>query len=552
MLILRKSLRFIRCCEIWSNNQLGGFDTANFSRFLFLTIGILIASSWVQSAKGSNYLDVWEVSSLLWTMLFGAFFIAFRRSRESDLIEGIFKTIFIAILLCIGYLVYAKIDNLMKGNPLGELTQIALTIAPVLSIVAFTLFDYYDWKTAQVQKSKYMFWIVDAPFLVSTLIFTIYYWCLIFKLDLFNVMMASSKISVYSPSTPTELEHFNSFKSLNNFFGGATSLQLISNNIIFAILDCDAIRAINNKYNHGDNYRMFSSFCEVQPDRKKRLATSLIENISSKYASSSSDKGKISILDIGASDGELTFDLDREISERISNNTLPNTAFGRYGYKIHAIEPDWKAFLKLYKSAKNKEDSFVITHKSFEDFFEKAKSNSESKKFDIIIATHVLYHFSVNQWPQIIENCLGLLKRDGILVVTLDSNKSPIYQKKDEVLKLAQGNSVDFYGEYCFSEELQKVLNETNRLNNTSTFSCKSKLDFSTQPPSNSSQGAPTNTPTTSLDENRLIKCLSFLYRVDIQILPAIDELSRIFSASLNNKYQIDWEETIFIIKKPV
>lgn len=83
--------------------------------------------------------------------------------------------------------------------------------------------------------------------------------------------------------------------------------------------------------------------------------------------------------------------------------------------------------------------------------------NLNKDEFDLITLSHVLYYIPKNQWSDIIDKCFDALKKDGILVVTLNDEG-----EKQAFLKHFGGDAFEFRS---FSEQYQKILDKKATVN---------------------------------------------------------------------------------------
>jgi SAM-dependent methyltransferase len=266
--------------------------------------------------------------------------------------------------------------------------------------------------------------------------------------------------------------------------------------------------------NFGDNYIKFINFCNIQPNRNSRLATSIIDRIDL-----ADDRKSISVLDIGSSDGKIIPYLVDEILKK--NNDL--------NIKIVAIEPDNHPFQVLEKLTFSDRVNFNARQLCFENFSKSAKLNGE--KFDLIIGTHVFYHF--NDWHEVVNDIMYLLNPNGRAIITIDSIDSPIYQNRSAILEsLDKNNNIELYGKYAFAEDLEDLFknlyfSKTEILSNLA-IELSSNIQYC-----------------------KLIDSISFLHRININSITEREKIRSLFSEYNNDMTcNITWKEFIFTIDK--
>lgn len=263
---------------------------------------------------------------------------------------------------------------------------------------------------------------------------------------------------------------------------------------------------ISSNFNFADNYHKFSTFCKVQPDRDNRLAQNIFDL--------TNNKKSLSILDIGSSDG------------RIIPHLIKKTSVKSIECSILAIEPDAIAFDELFLLTKDKRIKAIPME--YEIFYTEVK-----EKFDLILATHVFYHF--DNPGSIINSIFSLLSHDGQAILTIDSNDSPIYQRRGSILKkISNITSVDFYGKYYFGEDLSDTIKSLKF--NVKEVNLISNLNISITP---------------NIEECKLAEVISFLHRFDIVSISEKLCIRDLFSDFIReNTYKIPWKETMFVISK--
>jgi SAM-dependent methyltransferase len=186
-----------------------------------------------------------------------------------------------------------------------------------------------------------------------------------------------------------------------------------------------------------DNYSKFLNFCKSQNSREQRLSRALLKEV----VPSNNDES-IKILDIGSSDGRMIPYLLTEIS----------TKFKGINVDLLALEPDSIPFKKLFEVSLAY--GFKTIRTDLETFL-----TQQPETFDLIIGTHVLYHFE--NWENSVENIKNLLNRNGQIIFVIDSDESPIYELRESVLEVVGlSQSVQSYGNYRFAKDFRNMLIE--------------------------------------------------------------------------------------------
>jgi hypothetical protein len=482
----------------------------------FLAIILVFSISFY---KKTYYVVSWETASLIWTFLNGLAYYFFTPDSDNTKDSLFIVRLSPVIFLVTGWLIFLRITN---SSPQG-LLKYALIFFPLVSIVLFAGLDFlfaskYGHKD-QLRKyiSRQLLILVDIPFAFTIALFTAYY--------LWMNMIICSKIH------PSWQE-----KELDAFFNGATSLQLISANILFIAIDCGMISFFTKDYveydlkrktNLGDNYSKFTKFCDFQPNRTLRIADAIISQMIIEK-----DLTFISILDIGSSDGELIKQVVEKISEKYTDLKI----------ELFALEPDSIPFQKLNNiTFKNSQVEFRPLQLSFDDFIN--SSILTNRQYSFVLGTHILYHFNFDDWNTIIRSIVNLLSLNGKAILTIDSDDSPIYEKKgsiDDAIKnknifgfdKEKSTKTNNYGGYHFANELEVILKEFNY----TSLSLDSRLEI---------------TRNTNRTDSNLVNAISFLHRISVISKEAQTRIENLFEYSLSeNKYVIPWKEVIFRIEK--
>jgi 2-polyprenyl-3-methyl-5-hydroxy-6-metoxy-1,4-benzoquinol methylase len=254
----------------------------------------------------------------------------------------------------------------------------------------------------------------------------------------------------------------------------------------------------------GDNHNRFMDFCNVQPNRNKRLGRIITDIILG-------DKKKnVRILDVGSSDGALLYDI-------YTNLTSENINF-----EMIATEPDPYAFVQLTQNMTL--TGIRLVNESVENVL------TSNDTFDYILCTHVLYH--IGDLVTTIQRLKEKLIANGKLVIIIDSFNSPIYKLSEKLLvKISEHKTVRFYGKLISSAQIIKVLQSQ-----AITFEIHPLLSY-----------------LEIKSVTVLIDVLQFILRLDRTVLSKKSKIiASIFSKYYNvsrKLYKLAWLEDMIIIK---
>jgi hypothetical protein len=171
----------------------------------------------VQFIKQDSYISAWETASLAWALVSGlTYFFWPPNTKDVKSVSTAIRAAFFMIIP-VGFFLYLKISD---NN--SDFIKQCFVLAPVITLAVFSIVDAFfafrfiheDLLRGTI--SKQLFYIVDLPFLFTVVLFTIYYY--------------------YIATTMNKTPEWKS-DELNAFFNGATSLQLISANILFFLVD---------------------------------------------------------------------------------------------------------------------------------------------------------------------------------------------------------------------------------------------------------------------------------------------------------------------------
>jgi phospholipid N-methyltransferase len=234
--------------------------------------------------------------------------------------------------------------------------------------------------------------------------------------------------------------------------------------------------------------------------------------------SESINKRSTRILDVGSSDGTLIRCLVNKLVKRRCNNI-----------EATAIEPDEESFLhheEEHIKPTNAPNDYIIDWKnlSLKDYL--STKHLKIEKYDLILCSHVFYHFQPSDWNKIISTLQTKLRKYGKLIVILDAYDSPIYNFKGQIMPLFSDNNIldSFGGE--ISAELFKSFIERKGFQYR-----RSTLDSNVIVPKNSNFAS-------------LLRILTFLFRHDLFTSEKI--IQRLFEWVMTYKHKGDGEYYIF------
>lgn len=189
-------------------------------------------------------------------------------------------------------------------------------------------------------------------------------------------------------------------------------------------------------------YSEFKFFCSFYSNREKHLAQSVLSsiNLPSQFLE------PYRILDVGSSDGLLLQTVFDMMSAQID-----------LCFETIAIEPDKEAFISLIDRFSrpveriNKCFNVNPTNSDLEIFMK--QKEFDPIKHDIILCSHVFYHFDPAKWGDIITYFRGHLTETGNIIVILDSFDSPIYSLKQDTNRFFYDIENDFFGKEILAED---------------------------------------------------------------------------------------------------
>lgn len=190
----------------------------------------------------------------------------------------------------------------------------------------------------------------------------------------------------------------------------------------------------------GGYFAEFDAFCHCYPRREEYISEALIH---AAFAQWHPRNRSLRILDIGSADGRLL----RTLLER-----LPATP-----QSIVCLEPCPEGFRQLTELMQGVTAAPADLHQQTLEAWLSVPS-TEYHRFDLIICSHVYYHFTD---PALITSRLTqLLSPSGTLVAIVDSHDSPLYRWLDTELARSTSSPVSQYGDYFGFEHLRAALND--------------------------------------------------------------------------------------------
>lgn len=158
-----------------------------------------------------------------------------------------------------------------------------------------------------------------------------------------------------------------------------------------------------------------------------------------------------SMLDVGASDGEMSLPLAQWLKGNFSN------------FRYTAIEPERPAFEKLNERIQNQGIDYAeASNLTIEQYLETKKQ--DEGQFDFILFSHVFYHIPKETWGVVIRDSQRLLKPSGFIAVVLDSFER---RSASELADLITENKtrVDTleFGDLLYAEDMEEFLTK-NRI----------------------------------------------------------------------------------------
>jgi len=149
------------------------------------------------------------------------------------------------------------------------------------------------------------------------------------------------------------------------------------------------------------------------------------------------------MLDVGPSDGEMSFPLVEWLGTRFAN------------FHYVAVEPEKEAFDKLNQRIAQKGDyRFVSYNVTLKDYLETVKE--EEGIFDVALFSYVFYHFPKETWATIISDSQRLLKKDGLTIIVLDSYEGRLWEMRSLITE-GKIDTLEF-GDLYFAQDMEEFL----------------------------------------------------------------------------------------------
>lgn len=150
------------------------------------------------------------------------------------------------------------------------------------------------------------------------------------------------------------------------------------------------------------------------------------------------------LLDVGSSDGEMSFPLVRWLKEKFVN------------FRYTAIEPEKPAFERLLERIKKADVDCTETHNLTVEEYLNRVAKEKSKVFDLILFSQSFYHMPKDEWNWIITDTIRLLKPKGFCIIILDSHQGPAYELKDMITQ-GRVDTLEF-GDLYSAEDMESFL----------------------------------------------------------------------------------------------
>lgn len=193
-----------------------------------------------------------------------------------------------------------------------------------------------------------------------------------------------------------------------------------------------------------------SNESDITRDNLKKILGEKISAYPSDY--------KFSMLDVGASDGEMSLPLAQWLSEH-----FPNLSYT-------GVEPEVPAFVRLNERIKERNINYAITHNlKVEQYL--AETSDRKELFDFIMFAQSLYHMPKEEWENIVESSIRLLKPRGFVIALLDSFEGEAYKRIGEMTDNKTRVDTLAFGDLYSAEDLEQFLSHKNISYSTEHFS---------------------------------------------------------------------------------
>lgn len=189
-----------------------------------------------------------------------------------------------------------------------------------------------------------------------------------------------------------------------------------------------------------DNFACFQQLRAAYPRREGLLSEAVMRAVTTTRSAHTT------VLDVGSADARLA----EAFAEKLTSTLAPNLTT--------LLEPDPRAAADLVSTIENDRSALwgcsTYLAATLQRFLQ---ANDRRSKFDVILASHVFYHFE--QWEEMTIKLLEMLTSTGVLVVILDSGTSPLYRMRRELVAAAREvREHSGYGHLRFAEDFGRLL----------------------------------------------------------------------------------------------
>lgn len=149
-------------------------------------------------------------------------------------------------------------------------------------------------------------------------------------------------------------------------------------------------------------------------------------------------------LDVGSSDGEMSFPLVQWLKEKFAN------------FHYTAIEPERPALERLLERIKKADVDYTETHNLTVEEYLNGIAKEKSEIFDLILFSQSFYHIPKDEWNWIITDTIRLSKPKGFCIIILDSHQGLAYELKDMITQ-GRADTLEF-GDLYSAEDMESFL----------------------------------------------------------------------------------------------
>ncbi len=203
------------------------------------------------------------------------------------------------------------------------------------------------------------------------------------------------------------------------------------------------------------NYTMFSHFAGLYLDRIRLLADAAMSCLHGRPGLH--EAGRITALDVGASDGALSL----EVGRRLDN------LFGIR--RFVALEPEVDALPTLRKRSDQAGFEFVVLDRDLDGLLRDPEVSTA--QFDVILSVHSAYH--LGNLADRLERLRGRLTGHGALVLIADSMEGAFYRFVERIDALLAPPTVGLFGDRVYGETVAQAVGregQVSRLSQTLSF----------------------------------------------------------------------------------